>query len=352
VNLRAARKTLEEIQRRITCDTFEYAEFFPENPNAKASGNTFRELSQRWLDVQIISKATKANYQSSVNRWNEHLGDKNIRTIRLSDLREAVAKLSTTVCGSSVNNYMLALRGVYDLAQGDNIIPDNLALKLVAAKYQTPEPDPLDADERDAVLAHMAAKYAPEAGNYFEFAFCTGMRPSELIALRWGDIDWNHRTVTVQRAIVLNVEKSTKTNRVRDVHLTDRAIAALTRQKAATFMKGAEAFIFTNPATGEPWAGTKKQAATYWNPTLRALGMRARDAYQTRHTYATLGLMGGINVAYIARQMGHAKVAMTLNRYARWIDRADKGAEAQKLNALFNTRSNCPTIVPGERKTQ
>jgi integrase len=47
--------------------------------------------------------------------------------------------------------------------------------------------------------------------NYNEFALLTGLRPSERIALVWGDVDWNRRTVQVERSRVLAEVKPAKT---------------------------------------------------------------------------------------------------------------------------------------------
>ena len=73
--------------------------------------------------------------------------------------------------------------------------------------------------------------------------------------------------------------------------------------------------------------------------------MVARNApwslrYQTRHTFASILLMGGINPAYIAKQLGHATTAMVHKVYAKWIDRADKGAEASRANAVMMGQSS------------
>jgi integrase len=124
-------------------------------------------------------------------------------------------------------------------------------------------------------------------------------------------------------------------------------MAAIAAMKPHTFMKGAEAPIFCHPATGRPWTNDQYQRITYFHPALRKLGIRLRDAYQTRHTYATIGLMGGIAPPYIARQMGHANTAMLFKVYAKWIDGADKGREAAKLAALHAPHSVLtPPIVP------
>jgi integrase len=54
--------------------------------------------------------------------------------------------------------------------------------------------------------------------------------------------------------------------------------------------------------------------------------------------------MGGINPAYIAKQLGQASLAMMFKVYAKWINRADKGAEAAKANAAVGAQlsPNCP----------
>ena len=103
--------------------------------------------------------------------------------------------------------------------------------------------------------------------------------------------------------------------------------------------------IFCNPVTGDRWSRIRDLNSDYFQPTLAALGIRQRRAYNTRHTYATLALMAGVNVAYIAQQLGHASVVTTLTYYARWVRGGDGGAEAKKLNAALNP-SNWSQIGP------
>jgi integrase len=140
--------------------------------------------------------------------------------------------------------------------------------------------------------------------------------------------------VTVSRAHVRHQEKGTKTHKVRDVDLNDMAVAALTRQKAATFMRGVNARVFCSPE-GEPWLSERRLREDFFHPALRACGIRLRKAYNTRHTFATINLMAGVNPAYIATQLGHADTTMLFKHYAKWIKEADSGAEAAKAAAAF-----------------
>lgn len=56
--------------------------------------------------------------------------------------------------------------------------------------------DPFTAEEQAAIQD----KLQDQECNLFQFAFWTGMRTSELIALQWGDIDWHRGTVEIDQA--------------------------------------------------------------------------------------------------------------------------------------------------------
>ncbi len=173
------------------------------------------------------------------------------------------------------------------------------------------------------------------AKDWFDFAFATGVRPSEQVVIYWSDIDWRRKTIRIQRALVKGEIKSTKTSSVRDVDLTARALAVLERQQGNKDIESANTSIFLNPVTNRPWPDEKQQRERYFLPTLEALRIRTRGAYQTRHTFATIALMGGVNPAYIARQLGHSTTAMLFKHYAKWIDGADRGREASRLSTLI-----------------
>lgn len=96
--------------------------------------------------------------------------------------------------------------------------------------------------------------------------------------------------------------------------------------------------IFWNPNTGKPWKDEQVQRR-FWAPSLRRCGLRHREQYQTRHTFATMCLMNGANPAWVARQMGHKSLKMFFEVYARWIDRADKGLEKARMDAATITKS-------------
>ncbi len=101
-----------------------------------------------------------------------------------------------------------------DRALNDGLITSNPLDKLVLSKLVDKKTrtsdwqvDPFDLEEIKAILTEAKE----QARNLFQFAFYSGLRTSELIALEWGDIDWLEGMVRVSRAVVLKKEKGTKT---------------------------------------------------------------------------------------------------------------------------------------------
>lgn len=342
-NLKHAHRVLAEIKEKIRVGTFSIDEYFPRAaakiPAALApkGGLTFAAAAKAYMespDVADKEYSTRVGYQRILDTyWMPKLGTIALRDITPAKMREVIAEF--TVERKTRNNVLTPARGVFDLAVDDEIIAASPLAKVKNAKVQKEPPDPFEIEEVDAILAKMAERYDAQLVNYFEFAFFTGLRPSEQIALLWGDVDKARGSVTIRRATVWKREKErTKTFTVRDVELTARALAAIERQRQHTLLAGG--LVFLNPVTGKPWAGLEHQRRMFQR-TLTAAGIRYREPYQTRHTFATQALMAGANPMWVARQLGHRNMGMLLKTYSRWIDRADKSREVGKLNAAFGT---------------
>lgn len=338
-NIKYATRLKGEIERAIALGTYtleQYAAHFPTSKVAKAAPKnegklTFKAMSDKWLLTSShLSHGTLVKYQQALNFWLEHLSYTLVADITYSTI--AALANSQGWNAKNRNNILIPLRSVLELAYLDGIIDTNPAARIKNAKVQKEPPDPLTIEEVEQVLKHMY-KYDAQIINIFEFSFFTGMRPSEVIVLRWGDIDFQRGLARVQRARTFGQEHETKTFTVRDVELNRRATAALLRQKSYTFLK--DGYIFDNPVTGEPYTEERPLRRAYWNPTLKALGLRERTFYQTRHTYATLNLMAGANPMWVSKQMGHANMQMLLSVYAKWINGADKRQERDKIDAIF-----------------
>lgn len=343
-NLKHAARLVAEINREIALGTFVYGKHFPDSPRAaKRPAPTFGNLAKAWLKTcSHLAPATLDQYTNAVAVWERILGKDTL----VSDLTYQVlaAKIGGERWASpkSHNNYLIPLRGIFEFEYHGPRAMQNPMLGIENRKQVKKLPDPLKPAERDLILADMRKHYHIGVWAYFAFAFYTGMRPEELIALRWQDIDWELRTARVCRVRTFRGSErdGSKTHAERDVDLVSEAIEALIAMKPLTFMK--KGYIFENQVTGLPWHDERSQRDHYWNPTLLRLGIRGRRCYATRHTYATAALLANVPPGYIASQMGHVDPRITMEKYARWIPGADGGNARRLLEEASKLSQNCP----------
>lgn len=341
-NIAHARRLADRIRREVALGSFNLAEHFPQSPRAAvAQAHTFGALADNWLASKgHLMPATLSQYRNAIEFWKAQLGAATaVDVITHGTLAKKIGA-HPWASAKLRNNYLIVLRGALGLHFSGRRALDNPAAGIVNARTVRKLPDPLTLAERDAILADMREHYDPRVVAYFTLAFYTGMRPEELIALRWEDIDWRQAVARVQRVRTFKGSErdGTKTHAQRDVDLVPEAVQALKDMRAFTFMKrddaGREVDIFENPVTGRAWHDERSQRDHYWMPTLKRLGIRRRRAYCTRHTYCTAALMAGVKPAYIAAQAGHS-VKMLLDTYARWIPGGDSGSERHRLAAAM-----------------
>lgn len=333
-NMTYAKKMVADVKRKIKDGTLVYADYFPDSvrvPKAPDS-KSFGEMCDLWFEGKgRLAKKTRDQYRNSLEFWKRMFGANTTFDKLPHSLVSAKIGSEPWASAKLLNNYMITLRGVFKLAKRDMKIDDPTD-GIENSKHQVQTPDPLSAEEMNQVLKWMEDNVDVSIWAYFEFAFMTGMRPEELIALKWTDVDSKHGTIKVERARTAGELKPLKTYNSREVEMVSRAVAALGYMKPITG-NSKDGFIFRNPVTKRQWHDERSQRDHYWKPALKACLIRTRRAYQTRHTYATVALMAGANPTWVARQMGHKNARMLFQIYAKWIDGQDRGRERAKLEA-------------------
>src|SRR5205823_606772 len=196
-NVRAAQKMMEIVRAKIAHGVFDPAEYFPDYAGLKRmavtitspGAKTFADYAELWqASINEKAAATREDYCNTLDRvWLPALRDRPIASIRFSDLL-AVLSDFPAMTGKTRNNNLIPLRGVFALAKKDHAINDDPAAELENSKVQVPEPDPFELHEVELILADLAVHTPEPVVNYFIAAFFTGIRPSELIAIRWSDV--------------------------------------------------------------------------------------------------------------------------------------------------------------------
>ncbi len=352
-NLKRAEQHRAAILHAISAGTFDYAATFPHSARAMEFADSpgqvilaGRFLSD-WLASQqaLLKASTWDGYRKIVN----NLLIPQFGALVLEDLKRRVIRdwLKTLTCGNKrLGNVQSVLREALSSAMHDDLIESN---PLYGWKYvrqqsvkEDDDIDPFTPEEQAAIIAACP----PGLAEQIQFSLWTGLRPSELIALDWGNIDFVRRVVIIRKAITTASKgqvESTKTRAgQREIKLLAPAVEALARQKPRTFL--AVGAVFVHPVSGKRWTGDQ-QIRDHFKRILVKAGVRYRRPYQTRHTYASMLLSAGEHPMWVAAQMGHSDWTMIARIYGRWMPAADPdaGSKVESIFADYSAPKSCPS---------
>ena len=170
-------------------------------------------------------------------------------------------------------------------------------------------------------------------------ALFAGLRRGEVLALRWGHVDFDAKLLRVSQALEetregLRFKEPKSRAGKREVTPPDIVVIALRdhwRKQSEQRMKlGGGRLTPDTLIFGELDGGpmSPRALSTQWTAVAAKLGVKA-TFHALRHTHVSHLVSAGINVVKISRRVGHADVATTLNVYAHLFDaREDKSADA------------------------
>ncbi len=149
-------------------------------------------------------------------------------------------------------------------------------------------------------------------------AFFTGMRTGEQLALMWEDIDFNEKTIIINKSLNELGSITTPKNKpsVREIDLLEPVGKILKELQASE--PANKKFVFINM----PKRTTMFQRA--FRALLKALNLKDRKLYTTRHTFASLMLSQGEEAMWVSKTLGHKDLNTTYKTYSHYIPKQDK----------------------------
>ena len=195
--------------------------------------------------------------------------------------------------------------------------------------------NPFNKEEREGFFSELPEHYHP----YFQFAFCSGLRAGEQIALKAEDIDWGKNTIRIRRAMtrdengksVIGLTKNKYSQR--EINILPSMREALAMQvKICEALKSEYLFCTAN---GTP-VHLNNLRRGVWIPTLKRAGLEIREIKQTRHTFATTAISCGENPLWIAKVMGHRNTEMIIKVYAKYVKGTGRSDDGNALDKMFS----------------
>lgn len=296
------------------------------------------------------SHATRTVYTEYLNRWiRPAWGELNIRGVRTIAVENWLCQLvrndgnpMAPSTKAKIRNLMSVLFNHairYEwLEQGKNPI---LLVRQSAKRQKIPEY--LEAEELGALLSELHRLFRTMV--FLDAA--TGLRRSELLALKWKDIDFDRQQINVQRSIYLNVVGNCKTEASRKPVPMDPALATELRTwKREACYTQPDDWVFASLRT----RGTRP----YWPDTAMSRVIRPATAragienhigwHTFRRSYSTLLVSNGENVKVVQELMRHTNCRSTLEIYSQARDEAKRAAQHRVVEMI------CPVYVRASRK--
>ena len=205
----------------------------------------------------------------------------------------------------------------------EDLLPRNVAKQVQTPAGPPRRYEPLTLTEAHALLA--AVRLFPN-GELYELALRLGMRRGELIGLRWTDIDYTNKTLTIRRTLQripgqgLQVMPTKTQSSDRRIPLSDPCIKALrihkhsqdTQRERTGSLWHESGYIFTT-TIGTP---IDPQKTTMGIKTLcDQAGIRHIRFHDLRHTCATLLIETGVPLITVKELLGHSNITITANIY-------------------------------------
>lgn len=334
------------IIRRYSADRDEATRMLEEllERNAVATDRTTVGAYLRsWLDMtgsRTLKASTLETYEIAIRRQLEpHLGSIELGKLAPEHVERMIADLGATMSAKGIRNALSVLGRVLDVAERRGLVRRNV-VRLV-------DPPRLVRAERPALSTADARRLlAAVAGDRLEALWITtlacGLRQAEALGLRWEDVHLDAATIRVERVLdrqggrYVLVEPKTRSSR-RTVALPAFAVVALREhrrrqleERAAAGVPTEDGLVFVSPAGRPLSAGVVTHR---WRAIADAAGLPLRF-HDLRHGQASLLVALGVHPRVVAERLGHATVAMAMDRYAHVARASDIEAAAKLQEAI------------------
>jgi integrase len=297
------------------------------------------------------SHATRIVYREFLTRWiRPHWGKVNVRSVRTVTVERWLRLLQRANGDPLANSTKAKIRGLFSvlfnhairhewLGQGRNPIT---LVRQSAKRHRTPEV--LEASEIQSLLQQLTSCFR----MMVLLEATTGLRRSELFALKWRDVDFSDLRLDVVRSIYWRHIGDCKTEASRKpLPLDERVAADLWLWKETTRYGGPDDWILASPRTKGKypfWPDAVLQKVI--RPAALKAGIHKRIAWHTfRHTFSTLLIANGENVKVVQEPMRHASSRCTLEVYSQ--ARIVAKRQAQQRVAQMILPEEAETADPG-----
>lgn len=347
----AAETVATKIRAKLQLNQFD----FEQKPERKAP--IFKDFSKGWIDTTVPATCKESTEEDYIGILENHVlpvfEDMRIDEINSGTIKDFLfSKVNEGLSASTIGHIKNVVSGVLAKAVDEKKIDVNQTFNLgrnfmqkIAAAIQSRKVangdetvgqlDPLTSEELKLLL-DTVNQYFPDHYPLFLLLARTGCRIGEALGLKWGDIDFNGRFVNLRRSLSRGRITTLKNKRTRQVDMslqlveTFQAYKLRCKQKGLALGLGAEPeYVFTNNIG--LFIDVNNWRRRVFNKALEKAKLRRIRIHDMRHTYATLRISKGDNIADASHQLGHHSPKFTMDFYYHWMP-GKKKTEVDELD--------------------
>lgn len=320
-------KEAKQAERNLLLDVEENG--LPSNQSDGFHDPTFEELASLWLENYrtTVKASTFENVKSKVEKMTEeHFKELKLKKITVAYCQRVVIELSKSYI--LYNHYLSVINRIFKYAVLMDILNSNPFDKVIKPKSRQVQRKGnfLTKEELKEFL-----KLAQTATLSYFFPLVhlmsyTGLRQGEALALKWSDIDFENKKITVNKTAVRIKERQTlqtpKTKNSKRVISIDSATLSILKSwkkdqikiyfKNGKHFEGDDNFIFTNQR-GD-WVHIHN-FIPYFKRFVTDHKLKPITPHGLRHTHASLLFSAGVEPKNISDRLGHSTVQITLDLY-------------------------------------
>lgn len=310
-------KTEREVNKKI----LEYTE-------QSSQGRTFTEVALEWWEdaQKRLARQSIKVYRPALHRAIEAFGNKYIKEITAGDVSVFLFKLAKSeLAQKTISNQKGVVNMIFDFAVVSNDRKDN-PCGYVSLPKTPPKAHRSPASPEDEAIV----KNTHKVWIFPYIAIMTGMRKGEILALQWGDIDFQSNTIAVTKSVEHDgdrpIVKSPKTEAGR------RIVPLLQPLRAVLLPMRGKPFAYVVSDDGESPL-TNRRYQTLWAQYQKITGIKC-TAHQLRHSFATIAFECGVPVKSVQEILGHKQLSTTMDIYTEFRQKAAQEA-AEIMNKGF-----------------